>query len=123
MTKVTPRERFCWFKDEPFGRGASMTDATNPTVGGETFDAVATEFDPYIAKLRDKPFSGAMLAKHYAAADWERGNIRSTAVAAVDSFHGFTCEFSPNPAQHIDEYNTLEELLDAAITKATGGSQ
>lgn len=43
-----------------------------------------------------------------AASDRE---ARSLAVAVVDALHGFTCEFSSNPAAHIDEYDLAEHVI------------
>lgn len=79
----------------------------------DVFDAIAAEFDPYIAKLLPVPFAAQTLRN---AVEWDsKFGIRSVAVAAVDMYHGFTCEFSPWPQQHAGEYDTLEELLIAAF--------
>ena len=82
----------------------------------DTFDLVASKFDPYICKLLANPFTGEILRNIY---EWESKqkapSMRTIAVAAVDTYHGFTCEFSPWQAQHIFEYDILEEMLERAF--------
>lgn len=80
-------------------------------------DRVASEMDPYICKLLDKKFTGNHLRN---AIEFE-SNVRSVAVTAIDTYHGFTCEFSPWPKQHAGEYDTLEELLEVRARLLSSG--
>jgi len=93
---------------------AAKASSPKASIPCAEFDSIAAEFQPYIAVLVDnKQFTGARLRRA-----WEdsAGDARSAAVMAVDGFHGFTCEFSPWPRQHVSEYDQLEEMLEAAAS-------
>jgi len=50
-------------------------------------------------------------------APWKDDNMylvnhpRDLAVLLVDSMHGYTCEFSGTPQQHISEYDHFENII------------
>lgn len=88
-----------------------MTAAFTPDQA--MFDAVAAEFSDDMGVA----LSGSRLRRNY---ELDRGNVRSAAVASVDGCHGYTCEFASSYAAHVQEYDHLETLLDAALAKARG---
>lgn len=94
-----------------------VSSADAVTIVDAELDGIAAEMDPYICKMSDRPFTGGLLRQ---ALKYDE-DIRSVAVASLDAYHGFTCEFSPWPRQHVSEYDMLEELLaQAKLAKARG---
>jgi hypothetical protein len=93
----------------PFGAEPAAQSQAKPLVPNAVFDAVAHQFSDEMGVA----LSGGRLRRNY---ELDAGNIRSAAVASVDGCHGYTCEFSSCPAQHIAEYDALEELLASAMS-------
>jgi hypothetical protein len=93
------------------GHSAGIPDAL--------LEAIALEFDPCIAKLIDRPFTAHHIGQ---ALEWD-SDLRAAAVCAVDSYHGFTCEFSPWERQHVSEYDQLEALLAKAMETGTAKTE
>lgn len=91
-------------------RDASQAEPLVPNAG-ELFDAVANQFSSDMGLA----LSGWRLRRNY---QFDKGDIRSAAVASVDGCHGYTCEFSSCPSQHIAEYDALERLLTDALADA-----
>lgn len=76
------------------------------------YGAIAAEFEPYLGIPATKPFTGSFLERmHRYELDRSNDSLRSVAVAAVDCYHGHTCEFSNSPQSHREEYDILERLL------------
>jgi hypothetical protein len=69
-----------------------------------------TETAEAIGTIPEKDAIGLILYARKRMAEGD--DARWAAVQAVDGYHGYTCEFSGSPRQHIAEYDQLEAVLE-----------
>lgn len=101
------------------GDGAVNVSTLRASIPDARLRSIAVEFDACVAKLLDEPFT----VRHLERALENESEARPAAVYAVDSYHGFTCEFSPWEKQHVYEYDQLETMLAKAIEARSGETE